>query len=234
MNFQDILLHPKNEDIVAKLIKGVQPAEVAQWLKLEYPDKDQEHLRLSEKLLKEFAKSPYLDYSTQVKNDLVKIEKGEAIDKRISKSLLNNKTYQERLNEYAEESIDIKKRLIEFDKIFRDRMEQLFDRIQDDPSNIGTPADYKFLKFFEQYIKLIEYYDKSVNQKPDQIIQHNYTMEYIDKRTVLLQDAIRATLEKLGPEAPSIFMEELNKRLESLEYNEDNKLPKIDTKVLED
>lgn len=220
MDFTSIITHPKSDDILTKLLSGVSPAEVAQWLKMQFPEKDEAHLRISEKLLKDFSKSPYMDYSKQVESDLKKISTGGTVDKKIAASLLNNKTYQERLAEYADDQIDIKRRLIEMDKIFRDRMEQLFDKIQENPADLGNKGDYKFLKFFEQYIKLIEYYDKSVNNRPDQIIQHNYTMEYIDQRTAVIQDAIRETLEELGPEASYIFMNKLNEKLESVEFKE--------------
>ena len=47
--------HPDSKEIMSKLLSGSEPKDVAQWLKLKYSKKNQSHLRLTQKLLKEFA-----------------------------------------------------------------------------------------------------------------------------------------------------------------------------------
>lgn len=218
--FIHITSHPQLDDIISRLLNGNSPGEVALWLRMQYPETDQSHLRLSEKLLKEFSKSPLMDLNHQHKDDLAKLDSGGQINKKIAASLLNNKTYQERLNEFADEQMDLKKELMELGHITKARMIQIFDKIQEDPEDLGSKGDYKFIKYMEQFIKVMDTYDKSVNNRPDQVIQHNYTMEYIDKRTQLIQDTITETLDELDPEITFMFMSKMQEKLSGLEFKE--------------
>jgi len=70
-DFSLITNHPNCEEIISKLVSGTVPKEVSRWLKLKYPNKDQKHLNLTIKLLKDFVNSQYLDTYNQFTNDLV-------------------------------------------------------------------------------------------------------------------------------------------------------------------
>lgn len=227
MDFSSILSHPKSNEIFSKLLDDtIEIEEIVAWLKYEYPEESEAHLRLNVNILTKFKKSQYLNYRDQFNSDLSKIKSGEPlskIDKKISAALLNNKTYQERLAEYAGTEIDVKQKLIEWEMFIKTRMEQIFDSIQEDPSNMGNKGDYKLLKYFEQYMKILETYDKSVNNRPDQIIQHNYTLEYIDQRAAIIQDTIKETLDELGTDATLIFMNKLNEKMAAIEFKETKK-----------
>lgn len=230
-DFSTILVHPKFDEILSKLLSGVSPTEVWNWLKIQFPESDQAYLRISEKVLREFSKSKYLDMHQQFRSDLEKVDNKQPIDKRIAASLLNNKTYQERLSEYSEEQLDIKREILELAVNVKARLEQIYDKIQENPGDLGNKGDYKFIQYFEKYTKLLEVYDKSVNNRPDQIIQHSYTLEYIDQRTQAIQDAIRETLEELGTEATFIFMNKMQEKMENLEFKQE-KAPNV-AKILQ-
>ncbi len=53
------------------------------------------------------------------------------------------------------------------------------------------------------------------------IIQHNHTVDYIDKRTTFLQDAIYEVLEEMDPSFATNFLDKLNEKLATLQYNEE-------------
>ncbi len=223
--FTEIIDHPRTEEIIEKILNGVPASEIVAWLKVNYDSNEEGHLILSESLIKDFSKSPYMDYHKQFETDIRKVSGGERLDKKISSALLNNKTYQERLLELTDEGLDLKKEILKLKIFFDSRMEQIFDKIQENPDALDSKGDYKLLKYTEQYLSLLEKYDKIVNNRPDQIIQHNYTMEYIDQRTEVIQDAIRETLEELGSDATLIFFNKMQEKLGSLDFKEEGGKP---------
>ena len=50
-DFSKILLHPDKDEIISKIMTGVSHKNIADGLKLQYPDKEQGHLRISAALL---------------------------------------------------------------------------------------------------------------------------------------------------------------------------------------
>lgn len=217
MDFSSILSHPLKEEILAKLLGGTPPKDISNWLRLKYSGKDESHLKLSTKVLQEFAKSQYADYYKQFSEDLTATKNGESdkIDKKISASLLNNKTYQERLNELADTEINMKKMMLGTIMMIQDRSIQIFDKIQENPGSIGK-AEYALIKWVEQLFTGLEKYDKIVNQSPDQIIQHNYTVQYVDQTNALIQEAIREVICEFDPDLANRFMDRLAEKLEAI------------------
>ncbi len=65
-------------------------------------------------------------------------------------------------------------------------------------------------------LNFAEKYDKIVNQSPDQIIQHNVSVQVMDQYVVLLQNCIRDTLAEIDPEASSLFLERFNENIAKL------------------
>lgn len=212
-SFDKLLEHPNCQEIISKLINGIKPSDVANWLKLEYPNKDQSHLRLGSNYLKDFIDSNLNLYET-LKKDAATIKSGDA-DKKISASLRNNKTYQERLAEAAGTEIDIKKMLTNIGVLIESRLEQYFDRVQQNPENLKP--DYGLIKYFELMLNYAEKFNKIVNQAPDQIIQHNVTVQVMDTYVAVLQDCIRETLAEIDSDSAFLFMEKFNEKLQILE-----------------
>jgi hypothetical protein len=216
VDYSKLLAHPDKDEIISKLVTGIKPKDVAQWLKLKYKKEDQEHLHLSLKLLKDFLEGNLDLYST-LKQD-IEVAKDGKLDRKISDSLKNNKTYQERIAEVANTEVDIRKVMNETGIIIRTRIEQYFDRMQENPANLKP--DYGLIKWFELLLNYIEKYDKIINKSPDQIIQHNVTHQVIDNYVVTLQDAIRETLSEIDADAAFLFMEKLNEKLDKLQMPE--------------
>lgn len=209
--------HPKYDEIVSKIVTGIEPSEIQAWLEMLYPAGSK--LILSLAILEDFKKSGYMDYFGNVQSDLLAVKQGKPIDKKVSRALLDNRTYQERLNTMAEEqlnaALDIKKRLNAMEKLMQDRMEQIYDVIQEDPR--GFKGDHVILRYFDIWMRTMEFYNRAVNNAPDQIIQHHHTVEYFDKRASLIQDAVREVLMEMDPEVSLVFVDKLNAKMEELE-----------------
>lgn len=216
MDFSSILNHPKRNEIVSKILNGNSAKEISIWLKTLFNDKDESHLRLSQKIIEQFAKSDFLNYEKHLNSDL---EMAQAGDEKVLSSLKNNKTWKQRVDSLLEEKVDIKDRLNKLELLVHDRMEQVFDAIQENPN--ATRGDHVLIKYFEHYLKLLETYNKTINLAPDMIIQHNHTVDYIDKRTAFLQDAIYEVLEEMDPAFATTFLDKLNEKLATLQYNEE-------------
>lgn len=233
MDFSEILSHPDKDEIIAKLIDGTQPSSVNRWLRLKYKNSDQKHLHIPIKLLEQFLHSPYLDLKSKFHQDLNAVQSaGGNLDKKISDSLLNSKTYQERIAEYAQDQIDIKKMYVTTIQIMMDRAIQVFDKIQENPSVIGK-AEYTLIKWFEQIFSVLEKYDRHANAAPDQIIQHNYTVQYVDQQAAILQDIVREVISELDPEISMKFIDKLNRKIAEAKSEMNKLVPPSDIKQLE-
>lgn len=213
-DFSKILQHPDKDEIVSKLVTGVKPKDVGDWLKLKYPDKDQGHLRISSTMLKSFVDNN-LDLYGALKDDIAKTKNGQTPPKEIAESLRNNKTYKERLNDMADTEIDIKRVMVEAVFFIRQRIEQVWDKMQENPQNMKP--DYALIKWFDTLLVAAERYEKIVNESPDQVIQHNVNLQLIEQHTAILQDAVRATLAEMDPAMASVFLEKWAERASELE-----------------
>jgi hypothetical protein len=214
VDFSKLLDHPNCEDIVSKLISGTKPKDVAEWLRLKYLKPEEAHLRLSVKLLKEFVDGN-IDLYNVVKNDVIAVQNGEKVERKIAKSLLNNKSYQERLVEIADTELNIKQEAKELIHIIKSRVEQVFDKIQENPH--GFKGDYILINYMKTLNEVLGNYDKIVNQRPDiTISQQNINVNVFNDYAAILQDAVRETLALLEPEVAFKFMDLLNSKMSKL------------------
>lgn len=214
-DFADIINHPDKQEIIDKILKGINPKDISSWLKLKYPNNNQKHLRLSIKIIKQFASSEYTDCYNKFKDDLQVIKIDPTLSKKEFKSsILNNKTYQERLLNIADTELDIKTMLKSLIIVCQERAEQVFDKIQENPGSFK--GDYTFLRYINELFNMIEKFDKIINNAPDQIIQHNVTLQAVESNTTAILEAIRKTLERLDTQTSLLFMELFYNELTSL------------------
>lgn len=211
-DYKKILDHPEVQGIIDKLMMGETPKDVSSYLKHKYDKPDENHLRLSASLLDKFLKN-YCNTSDFM-NKMVKDEKNGALDKQIADSLLNNKTWKERLANLTDEKIDIEKRLIQQIHIMDVRAEQIFDKIQENPGS--TKLDYVMTKYFELSTMLLEKADKIINKAPDQRIEHVHTVQMVEQQSAVFQNAIRRVIARLEPDRANEFMELLAEEMSEL------------------
>lgn len=214
-DFSLITDHPDSKEILSKLLSGSSPKEVSQWLKIKYPDKNQAHLRLTQKLLKEFVNSQYTDVYEQFKSDLAEVSKEDKdMHNTVSSALLNNQTYRERLQAIADKEFNILNVLDNLTVVTQQRLEQVFDRIQEEPGKFK--GDHILLKYITTMFDITEKLEKIRFGAPDQILQNNVTLQAMEEYTALLQDVIRETLAEIDPDIAMLFMDKLYNRLSDL------------------
>jgi hypothetical protein len=216
-DFSKLLSHPLKDEIITKLVSGIKPKDVADWLKLRFSGKDEAHLRLSSVFLKTFLDSN-LDLHETMKTDIEAAKSNGKLDRQLAASLKNNKTYQERISEIADTEFDIKKMMVEVGTLIRARIEQYFDKMQENPGNLKP--DYGLIKWFEVLLNYTEKYDKIVNNAPDKVVQHNVTVQVIDQYVSVLQECIRATLAEIDVDAASLFLEKFTENVGKLQVPE--------------
>lgn len=216
-DFSLLLNHPDRDEIISKLISGSSPKEIYQWLKLKYPGKDQGHLRLAQKLLKEFSESPYLtDYYGKFKSDLAKVssENDPKVRRGLAESILNNKTYQERVLEIADKELDWNKMLENMIATCMQRFEQVFDTIQNDPTKFK--GDNYLLRYIDSLTSAIERLKKMQLIEDAQSLNQNITAQALEEQTAFLQEVIRDVLAEIDPDTAMLFLEKFNEKMETV------------------
>lgn len=212
MDFSNLLNHPDVDEIVGKLLSGTAGKSIYDWLQLKYPNQDQAHLRLSSKLLTEFQNSDYLNYYKQIEKDLVKVQNNQPLDPKIAASLLNKKTYRERLNEALDKKIEAEEAFKQMHVVFMTRVEQIFDKIQEDPGMVRKDTEGSLLKYLELWMGFVEKHERLINNKPDQVIQHNHIVSYYDQYTHAMQEAIMEVCREVDDKLAFLFMEKLSSK----------------------
>jgi hypothetical protein len=209
-DFSKIVDHPEKTNIITKLVHGESPKLVAQYLKDKYQKPDEGHLRIPAATLQEFLSS-YGDHHGIVKK-IIQKDVDSKLDRKIADSLMDTRAWKERLVDSVNTEFDYIKELNNVITIIKTRTEQIFDLIQNDPENTKN-ADYIFTKYIEMLMFAIEKADKIQNDKPDIRIEHTHSVLMVEQHTVAFQEAIKRTLDRLGPDYTSLFMDLLNEEM---------------------
>lgn len=215
-----ILDHPVSKDILSKLLSGSTPKEVAQWLKVKYPEKNQSHLRLTQKLLTEFKNSQFTDYLPQFEQDLAEVtaKKGDPNAKYMSAALTNIKPYRERMTELADLKLNTMITLEKNIGILLTRFEQMYDLMQQSPGD--AKFDNTFIRYFNAFKDGMETLEKMKVTSPDHLAQHNMTVQMMQDYINIIQDVVRRNMAKFDPEIAAQFMEDLYNELDSVQVPE--------------
>ena len=120
----------------------------------------------------------------------------------------------ERLEKLADTKVDIKQMITELVLTCKARMEQVFDKIQENPTNIK--GDYVLLKYFETLFIAMEKFDKIVNNAPDQVIQVNIQNQIAEQYVTIFQETIREVLTGIDAESALLFIEIYTEKLMSV------------------
>ena len=209
-DFSKLVSHPEKQKIISKLLSGDPPKTISEYLKAKYDTDTSMHLSIN--LLTEF-KTKWLD-KPQFIDKIVKDQQAGKLDKKIADSLMNNKTWQERVIDRVDSEIDLKQKIRDTLVRVEARAEQVFDAIQQNPTNVKL--DYVMIKYFEILSDMIEKADKIINERPDTLIQNNISIQMVEQHSVALQEAIREALREFSPEDASKFMEILAKHLNKM------------------
>lgn len=212
-SFAKLLNHPDKQRIIEKLVNGDPAKTVSEYLKVKYDGPDQAHLRISAAVLSDF-KNQFMD-RYQFLNKMVKEEEQGKLNKKVFDSLLDNKAWRERIADFADKEIDLKRTVQQVIHVLMARAEQVYDAIQTNPKLIKH--DYALIKYFSTILDAVEKADKVVNERPDTLIQNNISISVIEQQSVMLQEAIREVLVEMDPELSAYFMDRLTEKMSQLE-----------------
>lgn len=214
-SFTKILNHPDRDRIITKLSSGETPRDVADWLKEKYKINKANQILSSH--LEEFRKQHLNAHGTILEDIQTKLkdQQQEELDKKITNIVKKNKSYEEKLEEFIDDQVDWKKRLLSFLNIVETRFSQLYDKTQDNPDSYRP--DYIMIQYMDRMLRIVEDIRK-VEGAPDQVIQHNVTVQAIDEQAAIFQQAIQKTIAELDLNTASILIDKLNNNIDSLKH----------------
>ena len=132
-------------------------------------------------------------------------------DPNVSIALKTNKVYRKRIEEIAGKELDYVKMLENFLIAAYQRMEQVFDIIQENPRSFQ--GDNYLLRYLTEISAAIEKIHKLKIDSSDHVAQNNISQQAIEEYTALLQESMRDTLAEIDPDAAALFMENYSERM---------------------
>ena len=213
-----MLEHPDRDEIISKLLLNVSEKDISEWLAAKYSNATEKKFALTQACLKEF-KRDHLDIYATIRNDLnnAKLALKNGTEDQVSLALQDNPTYKsELMNKLSSDDLDVKKMLANMIMAVEIRVGNYFDEMQADPRNLDTRKDRVMIELMNALGSNLERYHKIVNGAPDQIIQHNVTVQHIDQHVQLIQESIRETLRDMDVETSLRFMEIFNEKFSKL------------------
>jgi hypothetical protein len=212
-----ILEHPDKDEIINKLLIGVSPQDINEWLAGKYTNVSEAKFVIAEKSLKSFQDN-CLDIYNMLKADVSATQHALANGTQDSLQLAvqDNATYKSIMIEQATNELDIKKMLANAIGAIETRAAQIFDQIQADPSIISTREERLLTEYFDRLGTMIEKYSKYVLGSPDQVVQHNHIVQHLDQHVSVIQEAIRETLAEMDLESSLRFMEIFPEKMNKL------------------
>ena len=220
-DFPKILNHPDRNQIITKLSTGESSRNICDWLKEKYAsNKDNQ---VSAASLDAFRRE-YLNLHGTILEDIkfkLRDNEKEELNTKIESAVKRNKTYQQKLEELVDDQIDWRKKLVQFLNVVEARFAQLYDKTQSNPDNYKP--DYVMIQWMNTLLKIVEEIRK-VEGAPDQVIQHNVTVQAIDEQAAVFQQAIQKTLGELDLHTASILIDKLNNNIEKLQQTKTSML----------
>jgi hypothetical protein len=221
-SYQKILDHIDRDEIISKLCIGIEPQEIYEWLADKYSDISQKKFVLTVKVLKSF-KDTYLDFYTKVRDDVINTKRAiqtSSFNDDIQLTVANNPAYKDMIKSVADtelnNAINIKKMLANMIVAVENRTAQLYDLTQEQ-GTFDTRTMRVLGEWFELLGSNLERWHKIVEGGPDQIIQHNVSVQHnLDQYTSIFYNAIRETLSQMDTEAALVFMEKFNSILDKV------------------
>lgn len=224
MNFSKILNHPDLQQIITKLTSGDSAREVSSWLKSRHPKDKDKHV--SYNTLNDFRKD-HLNIHGAVIQDIrtktlesIKEDDKEMVKAELTKEVKKNKTYKEKIEEVVDQQIDWRFKLLQLMNVIEARFAQLFDQTQNNPDS--WKPDYVMISWMQTILEIIREIRK-VEGAPDQIIQHNVTVQTIEEQSALLQEALRQTLAEIDLETSLLLMDKISENMAKLQVSKEQR-----------
>lgn len=230
--FKKIIEHPDKDEIVAKLVLGIENKEINQWLKNKYQDVKDRSLIVSITNLKLF-KDEYLDLYNTIRDDALKLQNTstELAEQDPKKFIAGNNAYRQKLEEYIDKEIDIRSMVKNLIIAANFRIEQIFDMIQSNPGN--TKPDYVLIQWMQTLANILEKQESLINGNSEKnITQNNINIQIVDQQIGVIQEAIREVISQLDYDTSLLFIEAVNKRMSGLKPSVEEAVP-VDVRLTE-
>jgi hypothetical protein len=238
-SFKKILDHPDRDEIISKLVIGISPKDVNEWLSAKYTNINETKFVISENSIKAF-KDNYLDLYTYIREDIgnTKIAKTTSTEEQLELAVKNNARYKSAMLDLASKEIDVRQMVARLCVAIETRVSQVFDHIQeayeDDSKDINTKIDRLLIDYTEALGSVLEkYYKFTEAPASQQIIQNNITVNMENPYVIAMRDATKEVLSQLDLEASMYFMELYQEKINKLKQPNDEKYMDTDTKVAE-
>jgi hypothetical protein len=213
-SYQKILDHPDREEIISKLIIGIQPSEIQEWLKSKYSDISEKKFVLTSKCLKSFTDN-YLDFYKRLRDDVLITKNAIQTGSNDLQTITSNTpAYKEMVKSIADAELDnainIKKMLVNMILAVESRTAQLYDLSQEQ-GTFDTRSMRVLAEWFELLGQNLERYWKIAEGGADTIIQHNVSVQHnLDQCVSSIVEAMRYAMSQIDVEASLLFMEKFN------------------------
>lgn len=229
-----ILDHPDKDEIISKLIIGISPKDVYEWLQAKYTNVNEAKFVIRQNHLKSFQEN-YLDIYNMIQEDLSKTKEAISMstEDQLELTVKNNATYKNIMIETANKQLDVRSTIMQLCVAIETRLSQVFDEIQADPRNINTKVDRLLINYAEILGNILEKYYKFTENPADQIIQHNVTLQVVDQHISVFHDVIKKVLAQMDLESSMYFMEVFNEEMTKLKVPEKDQAPNIDMQLAE-
>jgi hypothetical protein len=229
-----ILEHIDREEIISKLIIGISPSDIHDWLSAKYTSPAEKKFVISLSTLKTF-KDNHLDVYQMIKDDIQKTKQLSSLeqDAELELAVKDNPTYKSKMMELASKEIDVRKIIAQLATAIEIRFGQYFDEIQLDPRNLNTRTDRVLIEFAETLGNLLEKYFKFTEAPQNIGVQNNVSIQIVDSQVMIIHEAIRETLSELDLESSFLFMDRLNEKMTKLKLPNPDNAPNTDAKLAE-
>lgn len=229
-----ILEHPDRDEVISKLIIGIPPKDIFEWLQAKYTNVSEAKFVIAEKSIATFQKN-YLDIYTVIQEDLSKTKTAIATsnEDQLSLTINNLPAYKNILIQTAEKELDIRSIIKNLSFAIESRLAQVFDSIQEDPRNINTRVDRLLIEYAEVLGGILEKYYKFTEAPADQVVQHNVTLQVVDQHISVFHDVIKEILSQMDLESSLYFMEIFNEKMNKLKAPVEKEIPNTEVRLAE-
>lgn len=152
-------------------------------------------------------------------------------------------TYKEKIGEVKDNmTLDIPRKIAQLDKLMNSRMEHYFNSINDPGINNNADTiranDKVFIEYLKQQRELFQDYKKFVEGVSQEGAEASVQLEIVQEQVSIIRETIRELLEQIDPNIAINFLDQLNIKLNAIEYRKEapnfpQQSKKMDKKIQE-